>query len=80
VITAAERWKRQVRCRRKEWQLYQHSLAPADKVHGMLHKIPPEFGLVVLRAVLPCIATTLRGGLLEVIAEAPGKPLAPDGE
>jgi hypothetical protein len=64
----------------KEWQLYQQSLAPADEVHGLLHKIPPEFGLVMLRAVLPCIADTLRGGLLEVIAEDQGKPPAAHGE
>jgi hypothetical protein len=64
----------------KEWQLYQQSLAPADEVHGLLHKIPPEFGLVMLRTVLPCIADTLRGGLLEVCAEDQGKPRAPRDE
>jgi hypothetical protein len=64
----------------KEWQLYQQSLAPAEEVHGMLHKIPPEFGLVVLRTVLPGLAATLGSGLLEVMAEDKGKPAAARGK
>jgi hypothetical protein len=60
----------------KEWQLYQQTLAPADEVHGMLEKIPPEFGLVVLRTVLPCIAATLSSGLLEADAKINGKRAA----
>jgi hypothetical protein len=57
----------------KEWQLYQQSLAPADEVHGMLHRIPPEFGLVMLRTVLPCLAATLGSEYLKVDARVNGK-------
>jgi hypothetical protein len=64
----------------KEWQLYQQSLAPADEVHGMLHRIPPEFGLVMLRTVLPCLAATLGSEYLKVDARVNGKRAVAHGE
>jgi hypothetical protein len=52
----------------KEWQLYQQSLARPDEVHGLLGKLPPDFVLVMLRAVLPAMVQTLNRQYVEVDA------------
>ena len=74
----------------KEWQLYRESLAPPEEMRGMLGKIPPEFGLLMLRMVLPSIVEQLARGVLDADARvnrkrraahrqaAPETPAPPD--
>jgi hypothetical protein len=64
----------------KEWQLYQQSLAPPEEMRGMLGRIPPEFGLLMLRMVLPSIGETLAREVLEVDARVHRKRAAAHGE
>jgi hypothetical protein len=64
----------------REWQLYRESLAPPEEMRGMLARIPPEFGLLMLRMVLPSIAQQLARGVLEADTRVNGKRPAPDGE
>jgi hypothetical protein len=64
----------------KEWQLYRQSLAPPEEMRGMLGRIPPEFGLLMLRMVLPSIAETLAREVLEVDARVNRKRAAAHGE
>jgi hypothetical protein len=49
----------------REWQLYRESLAPPEEMRGMLGKIPPEFGLLMLRLVLPSMADRLARAVLD---------------
>jgi hypothetical protein len=64
----------------QEWQTYQHGLVRPEEVTALMHRLPPELVVGLVRILLPCLGHAFRQQFLHHLGIGEMDETAGDGE